>query len=41
MTDETASMTLAIDGGDPVRTDPFPPRHMFGEEEKRVVVELF
>lgn len=41
MTDDTASMALAIDGGDPVRTDPFPPRHMFGEEEKRVVVELF
>ena len=32
---------LAIDGGEPVRTEPFPKRHLFGEEERRVVVELF
>ncbi len=32
---------LAIDGGEPVRTRPFPKRHLFGDEERRVVVELF
>ncbi|MFH1570207.1 MAG: DegT/DnrJ/EryC1/StrS family aminotransferase [Gemmatimonadota bacterium] len=34
-------MTLAIDGGDKVRTAPWPKRHLFGEEERRVVLELF
>ena len=34
-------MKLAIDGGTPVRTAPWPKRHLFGEEERRVVVELF
>ena len=32
---------LAIDGGEPVRTRPFPKRHLFGAEARRVVVELF
>jgi len=34
-------MKLAIEGGTPVRTAPWPKRHLFGEEERRVVVELF
>ena len=32
---------LAIDGGPKVRATPFPPRRLFGEEEKRAVMELF
>ena len=32
---------LAINGGPPVRTDPLPPRRLFGEEEKQAVLELF
>jgi len=34
-------MKLAIEGGTPVRTAPWPKRHLFGEEERRVVLELF
>lgn len=41
MTTGVASDVLAIDGGKPVRTDPWPPRHLFGQEEKRAVVALF
>ncbi len=32
---------LAIDGGNPIRTKPFPARHLLGEEEKAAVVKLF
>ena len=32
---------LAIDGGPKTRTKAFPPRRLFGEEEKQAVVELF
>ncbi|MFO7973268.1 MAG: DegT/DnrJ/EryC1/StrS family aminotransferase [Candidatus Hydrogenedentota bacterium] len=32
---------LAINGGPAVRTTPLPPRHLFGEEEKRAVDALF
>ncbi len=32
---------LAIDGGTPVRTKPFPPRRLFGEEEKQAAIEVF
>jgi len=31
---------LAIEGGEPVRKDPFPPRIQFGEEELEVVTEI-
>lgn len=31
---------LAIDGGTPVRTEPFPPRIQFGQEEKQILLEL-
>ncbi|HRR97027.1 MAG TPA: DegT/DnrJ/EryC1/StrS family aminotransferase, partial [Candidatus Ratteibacteria bacterium] len=31
---------LAIEGGKPVREKPMPGRIMFGEEEKKVVMEL-
>ena len=31
---------LAIDGGEPVRTKPFGPRWIFGEEEKRHLAEV-
>ena len=34
-------MALAIDGGAPVRTAPFPARHIFGPEETEVVNKLF
>ena len=33
--------TLAIDGGTPLRTKPFPERRLFGEEEKAAAVALF
>ena len=36
-----ASKQLAANGGKPVRTDPWPKRRLFGEEEKRAAVELF
>jgi dTDP-4-amino-4,6-dideoxygalactose transaminase len=36
-----ANEELAINGGPRVRTGPFPPRHLFGEEEKRAVEALF
>ena len=32
--------TLAIHGGDPLRTRPFGPRWYFGEEEKRQLAEV-
>ena len=32
---------LAIDGGEKVRKTPYPPRRLFGEEEKSVAVALF
>ena len=32
---------LAIDGGEKVRTTPFPRRHLFGEEEKQAALALF
>ena len=32
---------LAINGGTPVRTAPWPPRHLFGEEEKAAAMALF
>ncbi len=32
---------LAIDGGTPVRSKPFPARRLFGEEEKQAAIELF
>jgi perosamine synthetase len=32
---------LAIDGGPRVREEPFPPRRLFGEEEKQAVTRLF
>ncbi len=31
---------LAIDGGTPVRTEPFGPRWIFGEEERRNLMEV-
>jgi len=31
----------AIEGGPKRRTTPWPPRALFGEEEKRAVMELF
>ncbi len=38
---KTSNETLAIDGGEPVRREPLPPRRLFGEEEKRAVIALF
>jgi perosamine synthetase len=35
------SDTLAIDGGAPVRTAPWPARHLFTEEDKRAALALF
>jgi dTDP-4-amino-4,6-dideoxygalactose transaminase len=32
---------LAVNGGKPVRTTPFPPRRMFGQEEKAAAVAVF
>jgi dTDP-4-amino-4,6-dideoxygalactose transaminase len=32
---------LAVDGGDPIRTTPFPARHLFGEREKAAAIALF
>ncbi len=32
---------LAVDGGRPVRTRPFPPRALFGEEEKAAAMAVF
>ena len=32
---------LAIDGGEKVRQTPFPQRHLFGQEERQVVLALF
>lgn len=32
---------LAVNGGQPVRTEPFPPRGLFGEAEQEAVVDLF
>ena len=35
------AIPLAIDGGEPVRAKPWPSRGLFGEAEKKVVVEIF
>lgn len=35
------AQTLAVDGGSPVRTAPWPQRRLFGEEEKQAAIELF
>ena len=32
---------LVVNGGDPVRTAPWPPRHLFTEEEKQAAIDLF
>jgi len=40
MSDDT-SRNLAIRGGEKTRVDPWPPRALFGDEEKRVVMALF
>jgi perosamine synthetase len=32
---------LAIEGGSPVRTEPFPKRHLFGQEEKAAAIAMF
>ena len=37
----TPSEKLAIDGGPKVRTAPWPPRRLFGPEEKQAAVDLF
>ncbi|MBN2308664.1 MAG: DegT/DnrJ/EryC1/StrS family aminotransferase, partial [Candidatus Hydrogenedentes bacterium] len=36
-----AANALAINGGKPVRTEPFPPRNLFTEEEKQAAAALF
>ena len=41
MTTTSASNDLAINGGKPARTTPWPARHLFGEEEKQAAVALF
>ena len=41
MSDTSPSNALAIDGGPQVRTDPWPDRRLFGEEEKQAVTALF
>ena len=41
MTGDTQAVKLAIDGGPKVRAQLWPPRRLFGEEEKRAVAELF
>jgi len=38
---QDVSLQLAIQGGDPVRTAPWPPRRLFTEEEKQAAVDLF
>ena len=38
--EEKMKEKLAINGGIPVRTEPFPPRIMFNEEEKKAVAKL-
>ncbi len=37
----TKEQQLAINGGKAIRTEPFPPRKLFGQEEKDVVMSLF
>lgn len=37
----SATDQLAINGGPKVRTDPWPPRRLFGEEEKQAAMALF
>jgi len=39
--DADSSDVLAIDGGPKVREDPFPPRRLFGDDEKQAVMALF
>lgn len=41
MEDKTPIERLAVDGGTPVRSTPWPPRHLFGEEEKAAALALF
>jgi len=41
MEDKDKTERLAIDGGTPVRTAPWPPRHLFGGEEKAAAAVLF
>ena len=36
-----SSDKLAVDGGTPLRSDPFPPRALFGPEEKAAAVAVF
>lgn len=36
-----AAKQLAINGGPKVRTEPWPARHLFGDEEKQAAVDLF
>ncbi len=37
----SSAAKLAIDGGTPVRSAPFPPRRLFGPEEKAAADEVF
>ncbi len=41
MSNQEAAKQLAINGGSKVRTQPWPGRYLFGEEEKAAVVALF
>ncbi len=41
MPDAAAKMPLAVDGGPKVRTAPWPPRRLFGQEEKQAADALF
>ncbi len=41
MMTSTLDSKPAIQGGPKIRTSPWPPRFLFGEEEKRAVVDLF
>ena len=37
----SSATTLAVNGGEPVRTAPMPPRRLFGEEEKAAAIAVF
>jgi len=41
MAHNARSSVLAVDGGRPVRAEPMPPRHLFGDEEKQAALALF
>lgn len=41
MSRQSSAAELAIDGGTPVRSAPFPPRRLFGPEEKAAADEVF